>query len=141
MKQALSIYVIALAAMHSSFLLQGFLGTAEIAYGALTIMAAMISATFLWLWAMKMSPLSLGMAVSWAGSGMVMAWWWLFTMLGAPAWMLRSELLLVVIALFLTGAVLHISVLETSFGFRRGSFLVPVAGALALSTLLLALVG
>jgi hypothetical protein len=141
MKQAMSIYVIVLAAMHGSFLLQGYLGTAEIAYGALTIMASMISATFLWLWAMKMSSLSLGMAVAWAGAGMVMGWWWLFTMLDRPVWMTRSELLLVILALFLTGAVLHFQVLERSFRFRRGIFLLPVAGALALSTLLLVLVG
>lgn len=141
MKQALSIYLVVLAAMHSSFLTQGFLGTAEILYGALTIMSVMISAIFLWLWSMRMSPLSLGMAFSWAGAGMVMGWWWLYTLLGAPHWMLRSELLLVLIGLFLTGTVLHFEVVETSFGFRKGTFLVPVAGAILASTLLLVLIG
>lgn len=141
MKQALLIYVIVLAAMHTSFLTQGYLGTAQVAHGALTIMAVMISATFLWLWAMRMSPLSLGMAFSWAGAAMVMGWWWLYTLMGEPAWMMRSELLLVLLSVFLTGAVLHFEVLQTSFGFRRGGFLLPVAGALLASTLLLALVG
>ncbi len=141
MKQALTIYVIVLSAMHASYLTQGFLGTAEIAYGALTIMAVMISAIFLWLWAMRMSPLSLGMAFSWAGAAMVMGWWWLYTLLGGPVWMLRSEMLLVLVAMFLTGAVLHFEVLETSFGYRRGAFLVPVIGALAVSSLLLTLIG
>ncbi|PRY25923.1 hypothetical protein CLV78_10113 [Aliiruegeria haliotis] len=141
MKQALSIYIVVLAAMHTSFLLQGFLGTASIAYGALTIMAVMISATFLWLWAMRLSPLSLGMAFAWAGAAMVMGWWWLYALLDAPVWMLSSEILLVVLALYLTGAVLHFEVLETSFGYRRGAFLVPVAGALVLSALLMTWAG
>lgn len=141
MKQALFVYAIVLAAMHGSYVIQGYLGTAEVVYGALTIMAAMISATFLWLWAMKMSQLSLGMAISWAGAGLVMAWWWLFTMLDRPTWMTRNELLLVILSLFLTGAVVHFKVLETTFGFRKGAFLLPVAGALALSSLLLLLVG
>ena len=140
-KQALTIYAVVLGAIHASYLGQGFLGTAQIAYGALTVMALMISATFLWLWAMRMSPLSLGMAFSWAGAAVVMGWWWLFTLLGAPLWMQRSELLLGLLALFMTGAVLHFDVLETSLGYRRGSFLLPVAGALTVSVLLLVLVG
>lgn len=135
-KQALAIYAVVLGAIHMSFLAQGFLGTAEIAHGALTVMALMISATFLWLWGMKMSPLSLGMAMSWAGAAMVMGWWWLYALLGAPVWMMRSELALVCLALYVTGAILHFEVLESSFGFRRGSFLLPVAAALAVAVLL-----
>ncbi|WP_068110408.1 hypothetical protein [Tropicimonas marinistellae] len=141
MKQALSIYAAVLAAVHASFLALGFSGTAEIAFGALTIMSVMISAIFLWLWGMRMSPLSLGMAFSWAGAAMVMGWWWLHSLLGAPTWMLRSEIPLLLSALLLTGAVLHFEVIETSFGFRRGAFLLPVSGALLLSLLLLALAG
>lgn len=139
-KQALTIYAVLLGAIHASYLSQGYLGTAEIAFGALTVMALMISAIFLWLWAMRMSPLSLGMAFSWAGAAMVMGWWWLFTLLGAPVSMERSEMLLGLVGLMLTGAVLHFEVLETSLGHRRGSFLLPVAGAFAVSVLLLILV-
>ncbi|MFV0332880.1 MAG: hypothetical protein ACK5JR_02250 [Tropicimonas sp.] len=141
MKQALSIYVIVLAGVHLAFVAQGYSGAAEIVYGALTVMAVMISAIFLWLWGMRLSPLSLGMAFSWAGAAMVMGWWWLSVQLGGPAWMEESEILLVFAGLMMTGAVLHFEVLETSFGLRRGAFLLPVAGALALSALLLALVG
>ncbi|SFB80434.1 hypothetical protein [Tropicimonas isoalkanivorans] len=139
MKQALVIYAAVLGGMHASYLTQGFAGTAEIAYGALAIMALMIAATFLWLWAMRMSTLSLGMAFSWMGAAMVMGWWWLYSRLGGPIWMLRSEALLVLVGAMLTGAVLHFEVIETSFGFRRGAFLLPVAGAMAVSLLLLAL--
>ncbi|NDR56511.1 hypothetical protein [Aliiruegeria sabulilitoris] len=141
MKQALSIYVLVLAGTHLAFLMQGYVGTAEILFGALTIMALMISAIFLWLWGMRMSPLSLGMAFSWAGSAMVMGWGWLSAQLGRPAWMNENELLLLLMGLLMTGAVLHFEVLETSFGYRRGAFLLPVAGALLFSSLLLALVG
>lgn len=141
MKQALLIYIVVLAATHSSFLMQGFIGTAEVIYGALTIMALMISAIFLWLWGMRLSPLSLGMAFSWAGSAMVMGWWWLSSQLDAPAWMDENELLLLVMGLLMTGAILHFEVLETSFGYRRGAFIMPVAGALALSAFLLVVMG
>ncbi|MFV0358477.1 hypothetical protein [Tropicimonas sp.] len=141
MKQAFSIYVMVLAATHTSFLARGVHATAGIAYGALTIMALMISAIFLWLWAMRMSPLSLGMAFSWAGAALVMGWWWLHSLLGAPLWMQRSELPLVLLTLFLTGAILHFQVIETSFGFRRGGFLLPVAGAVVAAAFVLALAG
>lgn len=141
MKQALSIYVVVLAATHSSFLYQGYSGTAVLLYGALTMMALMISAIFLWLWGMRLSPLSLGMAFSWAGSAMIMGWWWLSAQLGRPVWMQQNEILLLVMGLLTTGAILHFEVLETSFGFRRGAFVLPVAGALAVSVLLLVFVG
>ena len=70
-----------------------------------------------------------------------MGWMWLYSQLGRPVWMTGNELFLILLGLLLTGAVLHFEVLETSFGYRRGAFLIPVAGALALSTLLLVLVG
>lgn len=141
MKQALTLYTVILGAIHATFLTQGFPDTAEIAFGALTVMAVMISATFLWLWGMRLSPLSLGMAFTWAGVAMVMGWWWLHSLLGAPAWMIRSEVLLAFVAVMLTGAVLHFEVIETSFGYRRGAFLLPVGGALAMALMLLFLVG
>ncbi len=96
-KQALSIYVIVLAGMHGSFILQGYAATAEMLYGALTIMALMIAAIFLWLWGMRLSPLSLGMAFSWAGSATVIGWWCLSAQLGRPVWMDQSELFLVLL--------------------------------------------
>ena len=43
-----------------------------IAYRAMTLMAAMISLTFLWLWARRATPLALGMSLSWAGASSVM---------------------------------------------------------------------
>lgn len=140
-KQALSIYVVILAGVHLSFSVQGFSGTAEIVYGAVTVMALMISAIFLWLWGMRLSPLSLGMAFAWAGAATVMGWEWLAAQLGGPVWMDESELLLVFTSLLTTGAVLHFEVLERSFGYRRGIFLLPVTGALMLSALLLTFAG
>ena len=141
MRQAISIYVAILLGVHSSFVAQGFSGTAQVVYGALTIMALMISAIFIWLWAMRLSPLSLGMAVSWAGAAMVIGWSWLSMQLGGPVWMDESEVVLVLVGLVATGAVLHFEVLERSLGYRRGAFLFPVAGALALSALLLTFAG
>ncbi len=140
-KQSISIYVIVLVGVHFSFVLQGFGRTAEIVHGMLTVMALMISATFLWLWGMRLSPLSLGMAFSWAGAAMVMGWEWLAAQFGDPAWMNESELLLVLTGVLMTGAVLHFEVLETSFGYRRGVFLLPVAAALLLSALFLSFPG
>ncbi|WP_157973518.1 hypothetical protein [Tropicimonas sp. IMCC34043] len=141
MRQALTIHVVVLAAMHSAFLVQGYDGAAGILYGALTIMGVMIAATFLWLWAMKMSPLALGLAFAWAGAAMVAGWWWLFSLLDAPERMLRSEALLVLAALLMTGAVLHMQVLGGTFGFRGRAYLAPVVAAVIVSALVLALVG
>ena len=63
----------------------------RLAYGALTLMAAMISLTFLWLWARRATPLALGMSFSWAGAASVLGWWWVYRLLDQPRAMLENQ--------------------------------------------------
>ena len=76
MIQAVSLVVAIAALLALSYATLGYQPTYQIAYGALTLMAAMISLTFLWLWARRATPLALGMSLSWAGASSVMGWWW-----------------------------------------------------------------
>lgn len=141
MRQALTIHVVVLAAMHALFLVRGWEDAASVLFGALAVLGVMIAATFLWLWAMRMSPLALGLAFAWAGAAMVAGWWWLFALLGGPVAMLASEAVPALAALLLTGAALHLEVLGGTFGFRGRAYLVPVIGAVVVSALLAALAG
>ena len=59
----------------------------QMAYGAISAMAVLISATFFWLWWQRATPLALGMGFSWAGAGMVMGYWWVHNLLDRPDWM------------------------------------------------------
>ena len=126
----------ALLALHA---VAGWSATYAVAYGAVVLMAAMIAATFLWLWAARTTPLALGMAFSWAGTASVLGWWWLFRAAGRPAAMEEHGALFACVALTLVGAGLHFHVIERSMGLRRGTFLLPVAGAVGVSALLVAL--
>ena len=107
----------------------------KISYGAFSLMAAMISLTFLWLWASKQTPLSLGMSFSWAGAASVMGWWWIYTAFGQPARMDQSQFLFVFLSLYFVGAIMHFSVIMEAANAPRFASLIPISAALALSTL------
>ena len=106
-----------------------------VAYGAVVLMAAMIAATFLWLWVKRATPLALGMAFSWAGTASVLGWWWVWRTAGQPEAMDQNAALFGFVALYLVGATLHFHVIERSMDLRPGTFAVPVVGAVLLSTL------
>ncbi len=107
----------------------------QISYGAFSIMAAMISLTFLWLWANKQTPLALGMSYSWAGAASVMGWWWIFTVLGQPTQMDQSQLLFVFLSLYFVGAIMHFTVILDREHAPRAVMLIPVAASLVISIL------
>ena len=133
MKQALTLYSVILAL---SLLGIAFLGTTQmvlIAYGAVCILALLISGTFLWLWQVRATPLALGMSFSWAGLGLTLGWWWAMQVRMSVDWGLEAAVLFFFLSLLMAGAVLHFAVIQGSFGFHGMSFLVPVLSALALS--------
>ena len=105
----------------------------QISYGAFSIMAAMISLTFLWLWASKQTPLALGMSYSWAGAASVMGWWWVFTVLGQPTQMDQSQVLFIFLSLYFVGAIMHFSIILDRARAPRAVLLMPVGASLALS--------
>ena len=99
-------------------------------------MAAMISLTFLLLWAKRATPLAMGMAFGWAGASSVMGWWWLYNLLGEPSAMKSNPILLMFLSVYFSGAVMHFMVIERSFGSHGHVFVVPVALAMLVSMFL-----
>jgi hypothetical protein len=136
MRQALGLFVVIGAGLFWADLWLGYEAAYEIGYGALTLMAAMIAATFLWLWHVRATPLALGMAFSWAGAASVMGWWWVYTLSGGPDWMLEGEMLFVFLSLYFVGAILHFAVVGRSLGLPAGYLGFPVATALVLSAII-----
>jgi hypothetical protein len=103
---------------------------AQLAYGGLTLLAAGIGATFLWLWRERATPLALGMAFSWAGTASITAWWGWARGLGAADWMRGHPALFVCLALYMTGAILHFAVIGRSLdNTARAALLVGTAAA------------
>ena len=114
----------------------GYGAAYQIGYGAFTLMAAMISLTFLLLWAKRATPLAMGMAFGWAGASSVMGWWWLYNLLGEPSAMKSNPILLMFLSVYFSGAVMHFMVIERSFGSHGHVFVVPVALAMLVSMFL-----
>ncbi len=133
MKQALLLLVALMALFQVGYQVLGYAVVYQIAYGAITLMALMIAATFLWLFVVRATPLALGMAYSWAGAGLVMGWWWIYNLSGQPVWLRESPVLFSLLPFYFVGAVLHFAVIHRSFGWHGAAFLWPVIGAVAVS--------
>jgi hypothetical protein len=133
MKQALTLYsvILSLALMGMSAI--GSTQMVLIGYGAICVMALLISGTFLWLWQVRATPLALGMSFSWAGLGLTLGWWWAMQIRQSSTWGLEAAILFLFLSLLMSGAVLHFAVIQGSFGYHGLSFLVPVLGALGVS--------
>jgi len=106
----------------------------RVGYGAFSLMAAMISLTFLWLWARRATPLALGMSLSWAGAASTVGWWWVYHIRSRPDAMVDSGVVFLFFSLYFSGAILHFAVIQRSAGWRRAAFALPVLGALAVAT-------
>ncbi|PTQ74485.1 hypothetical protein [Celeribacter persicus] len=137
MKQVLTLYGIVLGALVLAVLLLGVSQALLLAFGAIALMALMISATFLWLWQVRATPLALGMSLSWAGSGFTTGWWWAMQIAQGPFWSpvlgIEVAALFLFLSLLISGAVLHFSVIQGTFGLSGLRFLWPVIGAVIVS--------
>lgn len=140
MKQALSLLGVVAAALYAIHFGFGYGIAYSVSYGAVTIMAAGISATFCWLWIKRTTPLALGMSFSWAGAASVLGWWWLYAALDQPQAMQESATLFMFVALYFVGAILHFTVIQSSLRLPRLAFAFPVIGSLLLSALIHALI-
>jgi hypothetical protein len=96
-------------------------------------MSLMISATFLWLWGERATPLALGMSFSWLGTGLFAGGFWVVDLLGLPVGLRSEDTALVVLAVCIVGALLHFAVIHRSFGRHGMGFLWPVIVALGVS--------
>jgi len=134
MKQAFTLLIVLIGVFHLGYQVVGYRAVYQVAYGAITLMALMIAATFLWLFIVRATPLALGMAYSWAGAGFVLGWWWVFNLSGQPDWLRESPILFTFLPFYFVGAVLHFSVIHRSFGLHGAAFLLPILGAIAIST-------
>ncbi|MEM6385083.1 MAG: hypothetical protein AAF718_02485 [Pseudomonadota bacterium] len=122
---------IALFAVSSAFF--GYKVVYQTGYGAFALLAVVIAGTFFWLWVKRSTPLALGMVFSWSGATGVMAWWWLYSLLGRPDWMQDNGLLFVFLSTYLVGAVLHLEVIGRSFALSRGATYAPIVAAVVVS--------
>jgi len=135
MKQALLLLVITVVAFSISEATLGFWRTYEVGYGAITIMALMISGTFLWLWFARTTPLALGMAFSWAGCASVFGWRWLYRAFDEPESMIGHTALFLFLSLLFVGSVLHFATIQRSLGLHGRVFLWPVILAILIAYL------
>ncbi|MBT0956477.1 hypothetical protein IV417_03690 [Alphaproteobacteria bacterium KMM 3653] len=96
-------------------------GAAALAFGlsVLAVLGGLIALTFLWLFSQRATPLALGMALAWLGSGAVAV----MLITGGPLWLMGGALICQI-----GGAVLHLFSIEGAFDLRRGRL---VGGALA----------
>lgn len=133
MMDAIRVLVLACAGMLLVYAGLGYEAAYEISYGAFTLMAAMVSLTFLWLWMVRATPLAMGMAFGWAGAASVMGWWWVYHILGGPAPMRQNPALFLCLSVYFVGAVLHFSVIGRSLRLARGLWLAPIMLAIAVS--------
>jgi len=135
MKRAIGFFVCMVLIFELGAIILGYSSAYKLGYGAISIMGMIIAATFLWLWWVRATPLALGMAFSWAGSGTVMGWWWSYNILGSPEAMHDNKALFVFLSLYIVGAVMHFKVIQQALSLPRNIFWVPVGGAMLLSVL------
>lgn len=123
MRQALVLFGFVILAFVGIDLILGHAVFHAIAFGSISVMAAMISLTFLWLWARRETPLALGMSFSWAGTASVLGWWWVHESTGSPDVAIANALLLVFAALHFVGAILHFSVIQRTMSLSLNMFI------------------
>ncbi|WOI57183.1 hypothetical protein [Palleronia sp. LCG004] len=133
MTQAIGLTVFLLATLGLAQAQIGHPLTYRVASGAIIGMSIVIATTFLWLWRVRLTPLALGMAFSWAGGALVMVWWWkIADKTGTPT-ALDAAALLLAVATYTTGAILHFAVITRSFDLPRATPIVLPVVAYILS--------
>jgi len=133
MKQAVLLLAMVLLTLEAGKHIAGHDPVVETVYGAIAMMSLMISATFLWLWSERATPLALGMSFSWLGAGLFAGGSWIAGLMELPVGMRSEDMALGVLAVCIVGALLHFAVIHRSFGRHGMGFLWPVLAALCVS--------
>ena len=133
MTQVLALWFAVALAFAVSDATFGYWPVHRVGHGVFSLMAAMISLTFLWLWAKRETPLALGMSMSWAGAASVMGWWWVFNVLSRPAVLVESQALFLILAICFVGAILHFAAIMRTFDFCVPGYLAPVCLSLVVA--------
>ena len=120
----------------------GFDAAYDLGYGAISLVAIVISVTFAWLWRVRATPMALGMALSWAGCHGLLGYWWVYNQIGRlPKGAFEHDLLFAFISLYFAGAVLHLSVISRAYFKTRLVFWLTLGGVTGISTALAYAVG
>ena len=120
----------------------GFNAAHDIAYAVISLLAIVIAVVFAWLWRVRATPMAMGMALSWAGCHGFVGYWWVYDQLGRePATYLEHDVLFVFIALYFSGAVLHLSVISKAYFKTRVVFWGTLTGVASIATALAVAVG
>lgn len=141
MKRAIGFFVCMVLVFELGVRMMGYSSAYKVGYGAISIMGVIIALTFLWLWWVRATPLALGMAFSWAGSGTVMGWWWSYSILDRPEAMHNNKALFVFLSLYIVGALMHFHVIQQALSLPRNIFWLPVGGATLVSVLVWGWIG
>ncbi len=118
--------------MFNLFAAVGLVGYApmyQFTYGFVTIMAAYIAVTFVYLYIRSGRAIGLAMVVSWTGTMGVQGWWWIYSVLGRSQWMADNQsLLMIPLSFYIVGTVLHSSAFFKEVGGKfRFQFLIPTS--------------
>ena len=65
-----------------------------------------------------------------------MGWWWTFNVLGEPSIMIDSELLFLLLSLYIVGAILHFAVIARSMALPHYAQALPVVVAALVATVI-----
>lgn len=129
MKQSLAIALLLTGAFLGIDTLFGDRIALAASLSAMVIVAALNALTFFWLWYVRATPLALGMALSWAGQAGLTAWWEIRTAPDFAEFGDAGVVIYALIALYVIGGALHISVMQTSMDVRHHGLLWVAVGA------------
>ncbi len=133
MRQAVVMFLVLAALLQIGHRVLTSPGMRDLAHGATALMALVIAGTFLWLWVRRATSLALGMALSWAGAGLMLGWWWAYGLLGRPDAMALSPVFLNFLALYAVGAILHFMVIARSFDLPERRMILPMILSVAMA--------
>lgn len=120
----------------------GFDAAYDLGYGAISLVAIVISVTFAWLWRVRATPMAMGMALSWAGCHGLVGYWWVYNQIGrGPGTVIEHDILFAFISLYFAGAVLHLSVISKAYFKTRLVFWLTLCGVMGITTALAYAVG
>jgi hypothetical protein len=107
-----------------------------VAFGSVSLMAIKISATFLWLWLRRETPLALGMSFSWAGAASFFGWLWVDDILDHPPAMSDPWPVFVFMGLYFVGAILHFTVIQRTTGFSLFVVAAPLLASIVVASII-----
>jgi len=116
MKPALVLFFLLVLALEALAQGVGFSFAYTLGLGLFLVLALIIALVFLWLWKMRDTPLALGIGVAWSGGALMIGWALVFNLAGGPDWMVENHALFVILAVYLSGALMHFRVIGAAFG-------------------------